>query len=184
MKFSKHIKYLFIKLALFITIAVLIIVFREQLIEYIDHFIGTLMVVYGIEELLSEILFAGKLLLTKDKFYLGIIDILLGVVLIFTKLSYEATCVIWAAWSIIRESFEIKDIFAELHVLIPRIVYGIESVVVIVFSIMLIAEPGEHHAMIHLYLLLAELTLNPLIPLIDEIVCERREQKEENKTED
>ena len=43
---------------------------------------------------------------------------------------------------------------------------------------MLILEPGEHHAMIHLYLLLAELVLTPLVPLLDEIFEERKQKRD------
>ena len=35
---------------------------------------------------------------------------------------------------------------------------------------MLIIEPTEHHAMIHLYLLLVELIVAPLTPLVDETI--------------
>ena len=48
---------------------------------------------------------------------------------------------------------------------------------------MLIAEPGEHHAMIHLYLLLFEFILTPLVPLLDEII-EQKKLKNKEKIEE
>ena len=54
---------------------------------------------------------------------------------------------------------------------------GVESLVIIVFSVMLIFEPTEHHAMIHLYLLLAELIVAPLTPLVDESITKYKLKK-------
>ena len=96
----------------------------------------------------------------------------------------EVTCVIWATWSIVRESFEIKELVTEIKSWTLTIISGIESIAVIVFSVMLILEPGEHHAMIHMYLLLFELILTPLIPLLDEILLERKAKKLEAKAEE
>ena len=45
---------------------------------------------------------------------------------------------------------------------------------------MLIFEPTEHHAMIHMYLLLVELVLTPLVPLVDELIDS---QKRKRKTQ-
>ena len=85
--------------------------------------------------------------------------------------------------SICRESFEIFEIINELKHLLPRILSGVESIAVIVFSIMLILEPGEHHAMIHVYLLLVELVFSPLIPLMDELWPHKKETSEEKTAE-
>ena len=84
----------------------------------------------------------------------------------------------WATWSIVRESFEIKELVTEIKSWTLTFLSGAESIAVIVFSVMLILEPGEHHAMIHIYLLLLELLLTPLIPLLDEILLERKHKKE------
>ena len=47
---------------------------------------------------------------------------------------------------------------------------------------MLIAEPGEHHALIHIYLLLFEFILTPLVPLVDEFIKQQKlKQKELNE---
>ena len=109
---------------------------------------------------------------------------ILGVTLFIYPLEAEPqevvkmTCVIWATWSIIREAFEIREIITEVKTTVLKIISGIESIAVIVLSVMLILEPGEHHAMIHLYLLLAELVLTPLVPLLDEIIEERKQKRD------
>ena len=45
-----HIKYLFIKLAIFVALAICVFIFREQLVEHLKYFIGGLMLLYGVEE--------------------------------------------------------------------------------------------------------------------------------------
>lgn len=179
---KSHIKYLFVKLAIFVALAICVFIFREQLVEHLKYFIGGLMLLYGIEEILFEVIFKGKFFWKGEKTYLGLVELVLGTTLFFFPLEanpeevMKMTCVIWAAWSIMREAFEIKELFLEIKSVVLTIISGIESIAVIVLSVMLILEPGEHHAMIHLYLLLAELVLTPLVPLLDEII-EKRKQK-------
>ena len=177
---KSHIKYLFVKLVIFVALAICVFIFREQLVEHLKYFIGGLMLLYGVEEILFEVLFHGKNFWKCEKTYLGLVELILGTTLFFYPLEAEPevvikmTCVIWAAWSIIREAFEIRELVVEIKSVVLTIISGIESIAVIVLSVMLILEPGEHHAMIHLYLLLAELVLTPLVPLLDEIIEERK----------
>ena len=174
-----HIKYYSIKLAIYAVLAVLVFIFREPLVENLKYFIGGLMLLYGLEEILFEILYSRNHILHQGKLYLGFIELLLGVVMLSVSMSYESVCIIWATWSILREAYEIKEIFSEIKCLVPKIISGTESLVVIVFSVLLIMEPGEHHAMIHLYLLLAELIISPLTPLLDELIAKKKDKKVE-----
>lgn len=181
-KEQSHIKYYFIKLIVYVALAICVFIFREKLVEPLKYFIGGLMLLYGLEEILFEIVFRDKHFWHKDKIYLGIIEITFGITLLVINLpyeaDYEAVCVVWATWSIVRESFEIKELVTEIKSWTLTFLSGAESIAVIVFSVMLILEPGEHHAMIHIYLLLLELLLTPLIPLLDEILLERKHKKE------
>ena len=179
MEEKSHIKYFSIKLGVFAILAILVFVFREPLVEHLKYFIGGLMVLYGLEEILFEILYSRHHILHQGKLYLGGIELLLGAVVLSVPMTYESVCIIWATWSILREAYEIKEVFSEIKCLAPKILSSIESIVVIVFSIMLIMEPGEHHAMIHLYLLLAELIISPLTPLLDEIIDKRKHKQEQ-----
>ena len=181
---KSHIKYLFVKLGVFVALAVCVFIFREQLIANLKYFIGGLMLLYGIEEVLFEVIFRGKFFWKGEKTYLGLVELVLGTTLFFFPLEanpeevMKMTCVIWAAWSILREAFEIKELFLEIKSVALTIISGIESIAVIVLSVMLILEPGEHHAMLHLYLLLFELVLTPLVPLLDEIIEERKQKRD------
>lgn len=174
---KNSIKYNLIKLGVYVVLAVLIFIFREPLVEHLKYFIGGLMILYAVEEILFIIIHHVHHILHEDKVYLGFIELLLGIVLMCVNLSYESVCIIWATWSILRESYEIKEIAYELKHIVPKIVSGVESLVIIIFSILLIIEPGEHHAMIHLYLLLAELVIAPLTPLLDELLMKKKKRE-------
>ena len=176
---KNHIKYFSIKLGVFAILAILVFIFREPLVENLKYFIGGLMLLYGLEEILFEILYARHHILHQGKLYLGGIELLLGVVVLSVPMAYASVCIIWATWSILREAYEIKEVFSEIKCLAPKIISAIESVVVIAFSIMLIADPGEHHATIHLYLLLAELIVSPLTPLLDELLYKNKQKAEQ-----
>lgn len=167
-----HVKYYIIKLAVYVVLALCVFLFRETLTteQILKYFIGSLMILYGIEETLFEIIYHGINFWKQEKVYLGFVEIVLGMVLLIAPLDLETTCVIWATWSIVREAFEIRELVTEVKSVILTIVSGLESLAVIVLSIMLILEPGEHHAMIHLYLLLVELFLTPFVPLMDEVL--------------
>ena len=174
MKERSIIKYNLIKLLICIVIAVLVFVFRENLVDHLKVFIGCLMISYALEETIFALLFHTRHILHEEKIYLSFVELILGVVMLCVNLSVEAVCVIWATWSIIRESYEIKEIACDLKHLLPKIISGVESITVIVFSILLIVNPGHHHAMIHLYLLLAELVVTPLTPLLDELLDKKK----------
>ena len=171
---KSHIKYLIVKQIVFAILAVLVFVFRAIHIQYLKYFVGGLMLFYGLEEQLFELIYSRSNMLKQGKVYLGLSEIILGIVVLAVEIDYDSVCIIWAVWSILRESYEIKEIFADLQFLVPKVLSGVESIAVIVFSILLIIEPAEHHAMIHLYLLLVELILTPFVPLLDELLEKKK----------
>ena len=181
---SSHIRYSAIKLAVFLTMAVFIFIFREPFVENLRYFIGTMMVIYGLEEVIYEIYYFGKGFWKRERIFLGFLEILFGSVLLFSNLSIEKVCMIWASWSIIKQAFEIRELVVVIKSWTLTIISGIESIAIIVLSVMLIYDPGEHHAMIHLYLLLVELFLTPVVPLIDQILEKKEEDKNKEKNEE
>lgn len=174
-----HIRYHLGKLVVCIILIVLVLVFKEQLVNNLRFFIGALILAYGLDEIAFEI-YCHKLdFINKSKTYLGLIELVLGVVLLAINLDYAAVCILWATWTIVRESYEIEELVTKIKSVTLTIVSGLESIAVIVFSVMLIAEPGEHHAMIHIYLLAVEFFLNPTIPLLDEFIEKKKIDKAE-----
>ena len=175
-----HIIYHSIKLGVYTILAILVGIFRLEIVEYLKFFIASLMIFYACEEILFDFMFSRKNFLHKIKVYLGIGEIIISVSLFFIDLSYIGVCVTWAIWSILREALELEEIIAELKAWFPRILSLIETLTVFVFSVMLIAEPTEHHALIHIYLLIVELVLNPLTPLLDEIIRKYKKKASKN----
>ena len=108
-KEQSHIKYYLVKLIIYVALAVCVFIFREKLVEHLKYFIGGLMLLYGLEEILFEIVFRDKHFWHKDKIYLGIIEITFGITLLVINLpyeaDYEAVCVVWATWSIVLDSY-------------------------------------------------------------------------------
>ena len=181
---KNYITYFIAKTVLFTILAILVLVFREKFVEYLPVFIGALMVLYGVEGILLDLLFHRHHFFNEGKTYLSFIELLFGIVLLCAKLQFEYVCIIWATWTIVRESYEIREVIVEIKSITPKLISGIESAVVIVLSVTLLLEPGEHHAMIHTYLLVVELILSPLCVLIDELIINYKNKKklEQNKT--
>ena len=180
---KNYIAYYLVKTIVFTILAILVLVLREKFVEHLPICIGALMVLYGIEGVLVDLLFHRKHFFNEGKTYLGFIELLFGIVLLCANFKFEYVCIIWATWTIVRESYEIREVIVEIKTIIPKLLSGIESAVVIVLSVTLLLEPGEHHAMIHTYLLAVELILSPLCVLMDELILEHKEKrKEQNKT--
>lgn len=161
------------KLACFVAGAVALFIFKGYFVENLRWFIGGLMALYGLLGIAELVLEKKKPIYDGHGFLFYFIEIFMGAtVLIFVK-EYSTVCVIWAVWSIFRESVELKEIIdGELHLLLA-IVSAIESLAVIVLSVMLITEPGEHHAMIHTYLLCIELILTSSLPMFNHYVFKK-----------
>ena len=177
-----HFRYHLGKLVVCSILIVLVLVFKEQLVEHLRFFIGALILAYGLDEIAFEIYCHKLKFIHKSKTYLGLIELVLGVSLLLINLDkYPAVCILWATWTIVRESYEIEELITKIKSVTLTIVSGIESIVVIVFSVMLIAQPEEHHAMIHMYLLAVEFLLNPTIPLLDEFIEKKKEEKRQTE---
>ena len=165
-----HKLYLIIKFAVFTALAIFVFVCREMLVANLQLFIGALMIFYGLEGILYEVLSHKLHFIHVGKSYLGLIELIFGTVLLIAPLEYSYVCIIWATWSIVRESYELKEVVSDIKSIAPKILSGAESIALIVFSVMLILEPGEHHALIHMSLLVIELLLNPLTVILDELL--------------
>ena len=167
------------RLICFVVCAVLLLVFNELFLHNLRWFIGGLIVLYGSLGVLALLLAKVKPIYEGQGFLFFSVEILLGLITLCFIKEYATVCVIWAVWSIIRESIELEEIVArELHP-VPAIVSGLESVAVVVLSVMLMIEPCEHHAMIHSYLLVVDLILTSLIPIINHRLMPEKKGREE-----
>ena len=185
-----------IRTVIYWVLTALVLVFVSALaeIEVLRYFIGSLMIFYGVEEIILTV-FKNKKHYSFHSLYWNIFEILIGLTLIVfvetgeTEVTYAVVCVCWAIWSILRETRELVEATEELkeNKLIPckivAIVNLLESLTVIALSLTMIIEPGEHHAKIHLYLLAVELFTKVLFPIIHYIAERMKEKKNTNVEE-
>ncbi|MCR5349003.1 MAG: hypothetical protein K6E59_05310 [Bacilli bacterium] len=174
--------YLIVKLVVFSLLGVFVFIFKDGHVQHLKPFIGTLMLLYGAEGILYGALCHHLGLFRQSRTYLGLVELILGLVLIISELPFDYVCIIWATWSIVRESHEVKEIVTDLETPLPKVLSGAESIAVFIFSVLLIVNPNEGHAVIHLGLLTIELILNPLVVLIDEWLLDRKEKKAQGDT--
>lgn len=160
------------KLILFVIMGILVLVFNKTIMSnegaLINGIVGAVIAVYGLEGVILPLV--RKQWKEKQVAILnGAINILIAVVMIFLLENHphelRIVCVIWSIWSIMREAEEIveKGFEGIKEHPITSIINFAESVVVIVFSVMLIcaknAHELEHHAHAHVILLGIELII-------------------------
>ena len=165
------------RLVLFTAIAVLIGVYSHQLLPYLHFIVGAVMILFGVEGIFITITKQPLKFFTDAQFYLGHVDLLLGLVMMFSIRDFNTVCIIWGTWTIVRESFDLYEIAHKVMHKFPAVLSLVLSVVEIVFSVMLIIHANEHHALTHIYLLIPEFIINGLSPLLFEIHKKRRKRQ-------
>ena len=163
--------YKIIKFVFYILLGTLILIFNNPLLEYVPFLVGSIMILYGLEDTIVKI-FLKEFKEDITKSVDNLLIIMLGIILFFLNKPehFVSACIIWATWSILREEWEIKEkAIEESNSLIIAIVNVIESIVLIVFSILLIFSPTEHHAHVHIILLGIELMLEVIFPVLDDL---------------
>ncbi len=176
--FSMKNYYIF-RLVVFTAIAVLIGVFAHELLPNLHYIVGAAMILYGFEGLLFSISKSPKNIFQEYQFFLGCMELLLGIVMMSLMRNMHYICVMWGTWTIVRESFELYETSHKLLHKFPAVLSLALSIIEIVFSILLIvaAEEPYHHALTHIYLLIPELIINALSPLLFEIHLKIRSLK-------
>ena len=152
-----------IKFGLFFILGISIFFLIGTYLEYLRFFIGSLITLYGIDGFCSW--FFEKDREQKMHFlFKAIVQTLLGLCTLLLIKDIKVICVIWAVWAILREADEIAEYYEMFKEKMPCLLGFLESVIAIVFSIMLLMEPGEHHVKIHMYLLVVELLSTVIFP--------------------
>ena len=166
--------YFIIRLVFYTAIATLIGVFSLQLLDYLSYLVGTVMLLFGLEGVILPIIKVHKKFIHEPAFFLGLVDVTLGIVVIAAIHQFDYVCIIWATWTIVREAFDFLEIAHKVWNKFPAIFSFILSVTEIVFSILLLIYATEHHALTHIYLLIPEFIINALSPLLFEIHKKRK----------
>lgn len=187
--------YRVIRTAIYWALAILVVAFISHIaeIEILRYFIGGLMILYGVEEIIHAV-FKHKKHYSIHTLYWNIIEIVIGLTLVSfvetgdVEVTYAVVCVAWAIWSILREARELVELAEELKhnkliaCRIVAIVNLAESLTIIALSLTMLIEPGEHHATIHLYLLAVELLTKALFPIINYVAERAHEKKSHSNT--
>lgn len=154
MKIFKIIKY-----SLFVFLGTSIFFLKDIYLEGIRFFIGSLILIYAADDFVRAILFEEHEAEKMHLIYKGIAQFILGAIMLILIKDPQTVCVIWGVWAILRESEEIKECIELCKERTPFVLNLAESILAIVLSITMIMEPEawEHHATVHLYLLIVEL---------------------------
>lgn len=177
-----------IKAVLWTALAIFVLVVRDVFVHNLNYFVGGIMIIYGLEAVILHLL-KKKSFFKKNKFFWGVMETIVGIVVIcFVHVGlpettdYAVVCIIWALWSLLRETLEIEECVIEIGHGQPVFLSLTESIIGIVFSVLLIIEPGEHHASTHVILLFFELiTTGLLFPYARLLVNYLRKKHDEKK---
>ncbi len=160
-------KFGYIRFFIYIVLGIIFMVSFRAFLPSIHYIVGAVMLLYAIEEIV-ECIHTHKSV-EDVRFFDSIILIILALIMVFIgSENFSTGCIIWAVWSICRESLELEEIYKFRKIRFTLIVSAVESVAVIVLSVMMIANPTEHHAMVHTFFLGIELILHGVIPNVNE----------------
>ena len=144
------------KAILYVSAAVALIVFNKSVMPYVGVIVGAVVCAYATEELIIS---AVRRTLFVDTFHLfdGIAQVLVGTLLFIVSEDIIKVCLVWGVWSILRESKELAEAVNGLARNKFQVLNILESLTVIVLSFVIVIEPSEVHANLHVILLGVEL---------------------------
>lgn len=176
-------KYWYYLKAILYTIAgVLILAFNKVIMNYVGSVVGAVVFLYGLNVTIVSILekrYFGDNALVFDGIMLYFIALIL-----FLVEDIISVCLVWAVWSIMREGKEMGVAIQELRKKKSvELLNFIESIVVIIFSFIMVLNPGEEEAHFHMYILGIELLLEVVFPVI-KLFAERSFKKHKEKKEE
>ena len=181
---TKMKKYLIFRLVVFTALAIVIGVMAHQIMPYINYLVGGAMIVYGVEGLIFSVDRERAHFYKDYQFFLGTIELLLGIIMMTLIKDAPTTCVIWGTWTIVRESYELYETSHKIMHHFPAVLSLILSIIEIVFSVLLIVSASgeyEHHALTHVYLLIPELIINGISPFLYDLFNSYKAKKKQKK---
>lgn len=178
--------YYIIRLVILSILAVLIGIQAKFIIEadVLHYLVSSVMLLFGIEGIILPIVKDHKKFYADSQFTLGLVDLILGLVVITAIRQLDYVCIIWASWTIVREAFEFYEIGHKALHKFPAVFSLALSIVEVVFSIMMLIEATEHHALTHIYLLVPEFVISGLAPLMFLLFEEREAKKKTAEQEE
>ena len=163
--------------SILVILGILVAIFFSPFFTYIKYTLSAIIIYYGVVASLFSVIEHKKDFYKHYEFFWGIIEIVIGLVIIFAIQEKEIIYVMWGSWSIANELTEIKELINRVKERLPVILTTIESIVNIILSILLIIHREDHEALIHVYLLIVELIFSGLLEYADHIIIHVRENK-------
>lgn len=167
------------RIIVFTLAAVAIFAFPDFFRNAAAFVVGGVMIAFGLDDLL-RIRFSGKNPRNFPSGLNAILSLFLALIMMtfFRNTSTDTAhlikvCSIWAVWSITQEIYELYEI---VHLFRERrlgIVSGLESLAIIVLSVLLLIDPREHLPM-HIFILGVELILKYAFAVFYDFVYQRR----------
>ena len=178
-------KWQIVKAVLYLTLAVFIFVLNKTIMPYVGVLVGAIVCLYAVEELA---VYAVRKELFSDAYHSfdGITQLLIGIILFIVSGDIIKVCLVWGVWSILRESKEMAEAINKLSTRKSEIINVIESVTVIVLSFLMILEPNDDHAYLHMILLGVELVMVVLfyyIEVLGDKIAKRKSAKNNDADE-
>lgn len=176
-------KWQIIKAVLYLLIALCVFVFNKALMPYVGYLVGGVVCLYAVEELA---VYAVKKTLFSDAYHLfdGIAQLLIGIILFIVSNDVIKVCLVWGVWSILRESKEMAEAIKKIPLRKSESINVAESIIIIALSFLMILEPNEDHAFLHIILLGAELVIVVLFYFAEVLGNRRVKQNSEQSDGD
>lgn len=142
------------------------------------------MILYGLEQVIVHLVIKKKFD-EANRFFWGVMEVVLGLVILFLVSDYASICLVWAIWSILRESHEIEELIIKIlskQTSMSLFIFSfIESIISIGFSISLIVHPNQEHALIHVILLNVELFTTAIYTFFENVYQNKKCEKSLSK---
>jgi len=164
-----------IRYSIYGILGILVFIFNNQIPNCLGYVVGGVMLLYGIEGLIFD--FKKSSIITKGtRFFTHLILVIMSFITMFiAKDDIKLVCYIWAVWSIDREAEEIDEkVLDHLENIPVAIINGLESLIVMGLSIMLIINPLEH---MHSHIILLGIEL--LLEVVWNVIIDIQEKKKE-----
>lgn len=149
------------KIAIYVPIAIIIIIFRERLLDHLNIIVGIPLLVFSLESLLYE-LYVKNYKNELNRIGEDLLSIILSSLIIFAfDDNLEIICIIWGIIAILSAVKELSKSIYEITALNKHIYFLVilQTLLQIFFAVLLIIEPEEEHASMHLVLLGVEILL-------------------------
>ena len=176
-------KYQIFKTIYFTILGILVFIFNNYLTNHAYILVSMIMLLYGIEDIVERLI---RKVNKKNisRLSSNILIITLGIICLFLKreTDFVPLCIIWATWAILREEWELEDVINLFH---NKVIMGLnimESLAVIVISIVFIFSPTIEHIRVHVILLGVELILEVFFPILDLIFKPRKKVEHNEET--